>query len=415
MAKYRLIVATLFVALWPSCKGTSLQLATAQDLDKQQSSTTTHEVIQSANTRCPSSSGIVAILGRGSTLMAQGQFKDAAALLGPLSALGCDPRSSLLLAAASEASGDPRTAEMTLERAHTLWPADNSVGTSLARIYLKSGRADKAVLAIKNFHADETTPWQELELASVVFIAGGDLRSAQAAAQQAYRLYPSLDSLLLMSNALQLEGRYKDVIALLEDKRELYSKQAAFFVTLAESEYDADIYDAARTDLERAIHLNPMLGQAHYLLGNVLLKSGSAEQASTEYREAIELAPDQPRSYYQLALSLRAEQDEAGEEDALTKALAINGHYALAQAEMGRIRLNQNRLPEAIDHLSAAVRDNPTAEQPYYLLAKAYDRLGETEKSVAMAKHLASIRKENHRGTKNLDFDQNLPSEVKGP
>ena len=130
------------------------------------------------------------------------------------------------------------------------------------------------------------------------------------------------------------------------------------------------------------------------------MKQGELDGAAAEYRDAIGLAPDQPRTYYQLALVLRAKQKDAEEETLLVKATAIDSHFALAHAEMGRILLNQNRLPEAVTQLNLAVDDNPTLEQPYNLLARAYDRLGDADKAQAMAKRLLAVRAANHSGIK---------------
>lgn len=76
------------------------------------------------------------MLANASALMQQGNFKEAAALLGPPSPQLCDPRVSLLLAGAYEVGGDLPSAEQTLQRAHTAWPANNSIAASLAREYM---------------------------------------------------------------------------------------------------------------------------------------------------------------------------------------------------------------------------------------------------------------------------------------
>ncbi len=329
--------------------------------------------------------------------MQQEHYGEAASTLQPLSGWRCDPRVDLLLAAAFEGGGDRPGSEEVLRQAHLVWPSNNSIAASLAREYLSTGEAKEAAKALDHFHATAETPWQEIQLVVVVWFANHQLVDAEALARTGYHTYPSVQSLLLLANALQLEGRYKDVISLLEAKRITYAHSPPFLVTLAESEYDANLFDAARTDLQAAIAIDPKLPQAHSLLGNVLLKQGDAEQAAAEDRLAIDLAPGQPRTYYQLALALRAKQDEAGEESVLTKAIAIDSHYALAHAELGRILMNQDRLPEAVSQLSLAIEENPTFEQPMYLLAKAYDRLGETDKSDAMAKRLAAVRSAKHR------------------
>jgi uncharacterized protein HemY len=91
-------------------------------------------------------------------------------------------------------------------------------------------------------------------------------------------------------------------------------------------------------------------------------------------------------------------QDEPGEQALLEKALSIDTHYAAAHSELGRIYLNHNRLIEAIGELNSAIESNATLEQPYNLLARAYERLGETEKAEAMSKRLVAVRSEKHKG-----------------
>jgi Flp pilus assembly protein TadD len=349
---------------------------------------------------CPARQDEEATLGEASSLLQQSQYQQAAATLTPLADLQCEPVASLLLAAADESQGNVAEGEKVLSRAHATWPANSSIAASLAREYMSSSDVAKAVQALDHFHAVDTTPQQEMEAAAVAWIAGHQLQSALTVAQLNYRVHSSDHSLLLLANVLQLQGRYKDVIALLQGKRTQYARSAPFLVTLAESEYDANIFDAARSDLEKAVQLDSSLYQAHYLLGNVLMKQGDMNGASAEYRQAITLAPDQPRTYYQLALVLRAQQHDADEEAVLAKAIEIDGHYALAHAEMGRILLNQNRLQDAVVQLNLAADDNPTLEQPYNLLARAYDRLGDTEKAAAMAKRLIAVRAANHKGSK---------------
>ena len=156
------------------------------------------------------------------------------------------------------------------------------------------------------------------------------------------------------------------------------------------------MYDPARADVESANTLDGSVYAAHYLLGNILLKAGQPEQAAAEYRTAIQLSPQQPRTYYYLALALRAQHNEADEEPVLAQAISLDNGYALAHCELGRILLNQNRLPDAVAQLELAVTDNASSEQAYYLLSRAYNRLGDQDKADAMAKRLAEVRRANH-------------------
>ncbi len=338
-------------------------------------------------------------LGNASALMQQGNFKGAAALLGPPSTPLCDPRVSLLLAGAYEVGGDLPIAQQTLERAHTAWPANNSIAASLAREYMGNHQVDKAAQALAHFRPTPTTPLQEMKVALLVFISSHQLVAAQGVAQAGYKADPSANSLVTLANTLQLQGKFKDVVALLNPRRGMYAGSAAFLITLAESEYDSILYDAARDDLQHAIAIDPDSYQAHFLLANALVKLGKVDQATSEYRLAIGLSPDQPRTYCQLALVLQSKQDQAGAEEQLAKALSIDSRYGPALIEMARIRLSQNHPAEAVSQLNLAIADNPRAEQAYFLLAKAYAQLGDTQKSAEMAKRLVSVRNANWKSS----------------
>ena len=229
----------------------------------------------------------------------------------------------------------------------------------------------------------------------VVYLATNQLLSAQRVAEEDLKFYPSVHSLLLVANALQMQGRYPEVNRLLGAKRGAYPDSPEFFVTLAESEFDASIYPASREDLQHAIALNPNMYQAHYLLGNVLSRANDVDGALTEYRLAINLAPNQPRTYYQMALVLRSKQDEAGEQQALEQALDADIHYAPAHCELGRILLEAHRPSDAVGHLLLAIQYNPRFENAYFQLVKAYTALGEKDKAEQMVERLQAVRKEN--------------------
>lgn len=355
---------------------------------------------------CPSPSELDAVLAQASELLGESRFQDAAGMLQSLAAKNCDARISLLLAAAFEGRGDMPKATAELERAHRLWPSNDSVAASLARDYLARGDSEDAAKALAQFRVSARTPEQEMRMAVVVYLAVHQLQKAEAVAAAAWKTYPSVQTLLLLANALQMQGRYPDVNRLLGSRRAAYADSPEFFITLAESELDASLYQAARDDLKRALALNPGVYQAHYLMGNVLFKLNDPDGAVAEYHKAIELAPDQPRTWFQLALLLRTKQDQAGEQQALAQALAVDEHYAPAQCEMGRILLEGHHPAEAVDHLTTAIQDNPRSEKAYFLLARAYAQLGEQDKSEEVVRRLTAVRKENRpaQGGRRNDF-----------
>ena len=330
-------------------------------------------------TASPTTDTITKALRQASSAMTHEQYTVAVGTLQPFAEGSCDPRTQILLAAAYEGAGDVSQAVQTLQQAHVKWSNNDTISVSLARLYLNTSRLTDAANALNRFRATAATPPQEIAVVVLVYLGTHQLQAAEAAAQTGFEAHPSLASLLLLANTMQLEGRYKDVIAILASKRTQYDGSARFLVTLAQSEYDASTFDVARADAEQAIKLDPKLYAAHYLLGNVLFKTGSSEAADAEYRVAVQLSPNQPRTYYYLALALRAEHKESEEEAVLAKAIALDDQYDLAHCEMGRLLLNQDRVPEAIAQLTTAVQQNASNEQGYYLLARAYERAGEKD------------------------------------
>jgi predicted Zn-dependent protease len=133
------------------------------------------------------------------------------------------------------------------------------------------------------------------------------------------------------------------------------------------------------------------------LQGNALLKLGNVDAAIAEYRSAIALAPDKPRTYFQLAQAMTANNDEAGSEDALKQALVSDSHYAPAHCELGRRLVEQQRFSEAVPYLNAAIQDNPAYETPYYLLARAYARMGQKEESEAVLRRFLAVKQANKK------------------
>jgi tetratricopeptide (TPR) repeat protein len=357
----------------------------------------TTQAQSTARRNCATSEETQQALVEATGFMQQSRFTDAASILQPLAQQLCDKRLSLLLAAAYEGMGHDARSRQALEQAHVRWPADTSISTSLARTYLAEKQVEKATAALAHFHADSSTTLQEMDLATVVFLAGHQLPAAQHAAEQAYKLYPSVKSLLLLANTLQLQGKYKKVIAMLGAQRDTFQNSSPFLITLAESEYDALQFDTARTDLEHAIAFDSSLYQGHFLLGNVLFKLGDLDHAIVEYRSALQLAPEQPRTYCQLALVLEAKDDPAGAEQVLLKAIAADEHYAPAHLELGKLLLNRSQATEALEQLKLALADNPQLEQAYFLLAKTYAQIGDQPRSAVMARKLVEVRTANHQ------------------
>jgi Flp pilus assembly protein TadD len=57
--------------------------------------------------------------------------------------------------------------------------------------------------------------------------------------------------------------------------------------------------------------------------------------------------------------------------------------------------LDEDRAADAVPHLQVAAQLNPNSEDAWYLLGRAYARLGEKDKSKAAVAQLLAVRKAN--------------------
>jgi TolB-like protein/Flp pilus assembly protein TadD len=180
----------------------------------------------------------------------------------------------------------------------------------------------------------------------------------------------------------------------------------------------ADEVAKARVAAERAIQLDPLLGEAYVALGAVHSRDAHWEQSETDFRRAIELDPSSSESYNQFAMFLllplgRIEEAlhqfrVAERVDPLSSRIQNNlayvlisagrydeaaGHcqklpadYRLKSQCLGRARLGQGRIGEAIQVLETDLyRGVPAGSDVRGFLGNAYARAGRREEAENLA------------------------------
>lgn len=216
---------------------------------------------------------------------------------------------------------------------------------------------------------------------ALVYLQSGELTHGFEVAQLAWRAQQSQENLLFMANVLQLQGRYNDVVSLLEKYRDRYGNSPGFLITIGESESDGKLYQAAERDLKQAVALAPESYPAHYVLGHLLVARGNVASGIQEYQKAIAISPQQPRTYCQLGRALEENNELEQAERYFEQAISIDPQYEPAYYEMGKMQLRNNQLQKAAENLAHAIQINPASQRSYYLLIQAYGRLGEREKA----------------------------------
>ncbi len=143
------------------------------------------------------------------------------------------------------------------------------------------------------------------------------------------------------------------------------------------------LYDDAATQLCKASDLNPAATEPYIFLGKVASASQTPPACVKQRLERfVELQPDNPEANYWYATFLLKQSDPSQLHKAdtfLRKAVALNPQHADGYLQLGILSLRRKNYPEAIDFFVRAIGADPTQAEPYYRLAVAYDRIGESE------------------------------------
>lgn len=143
----------------------------------------------------------------------------------------------------------------------------------------------------------------------------------------------------------------------------------------------------ARGAYTRALELDEDYADAHYRLGVLALRTGSAEESETHHRRALALAPESVGLRVALAGALLAQDDLAGALAEYTHALTLDGRNATALAGVGAVSYRREEWPVAERHYRAALDADPQAHWAMDGLARTrLARGGDPEEALELAK-----------------------------
>ncbi len=229
---------------------------------------------------------------------------------------------------------------------------------------------------------------------------------------QAYDLYLRARSMTDQRNrdtAREAAGIYHQVIAKDALFAPAYAGLASAYAASSAQGFRDDHFDELtemRAAAEKAIQLDPLLGEAHNALGMEYARDGRWAQSESSFRRAIELDPGNSQSYddfsiwlllplgridegvRQMRLAEKADPLSPVVQEHLAFMLISAGKYDEAAARcgaiaecLGRARLGQGKIEEAILILS-------TFKNPRYL-GYAYGRAGRREEAEKLAAAVA--------------------------
>jgi len=143
-------------------------------------------------------------------------------------------------------------------------------------------------------------------------------------------------------------------------------------------------YELAIEELTEYLKANPRDGIAYNNRGLAYSEMGQGEEALLDFAKAIECLPNDPAAYLNRAdLYMRAEPAARLQEaiEDFTRAVAAGGTDATLHRRRAYACLRANRLQDAVDSFSEAIRLEPEFRQTYIDRGKAYQAMGEDRKA----------------------------------
>lgn len=116
---------------------------------------------------------------------------------------------------------------------------------------------------------------------------------------------------------------------------------------------------------------------AHVLLANADAALENIEESLKEMQKAIELAPDQPRSYMNLAILQLDAKDAAAAEQNFQKAVSLDPKSVTARLALGNFYRSQKRWPDAEEQFRNAIEVAPKNPTAYAALAILLENEGQ--------------------------------------
>ncbi|WP_262030670.1 FecR domain-containing protein [Microvirga sp. Mcv34] len=205
-----------------------------------------------------------------------------------------------------------------------------------------------------------------------------DLKAAAAEAAASERLFPQDAGLAILSATLAQDLDHReDMYAAYERAKAIDPTDpdvVAFGATI-KADYARDI-DGALADLYRVVKTEPNFSLLNQI-GLLEQGRGATIEAEAAFRQAIEMEPQNPIPYVNLAILLldQSRVEEAGV--LIDKALALDP--PTAYSARGRYLLQKGKMAQAIESLLAGSAVNPARSNDQLILADAYFQNGDYE------------------------------------
>jgi len=186
-------------------------------------------------------------------------------------------------------------------------------------------------------------------------------------------------------------SRFNNIVAALRERRELHPKELGTIGFLGSLLLEAEDYESAASECEKALRDFPGNPEILTLLGNALRQGGDLERAISRYRDALSLQPENPYLHCSLGLAYLDMPllDQAVEE--FQRAAELLPNVAEFHYDLGVAYEKKEELDPAVAELLRAISLNKDCHQAYTNLGSVCLKKGMVEEGIAASKKALEI------------------------
>lgn len=316
-----------------------------------------------------------------------GQVDEALRLLKDLRAREITPEFQLALASAVTDAGYPSDALPFFAALRSEYPRNHDIIYDAALCYIRAKEFGNAIEAIQQWIQQNQETADLDSLLGQAYEAQNQIKSAVDAYRRAIQIAPNhVEYYLEFASLCSDHHDYNAGLKVMEvglknnpHSSRLYFEQGALYAM-------QNNYGQAEKSFEASAKLAPAAQSSYIGLGITFLETGNTEKAIHILHERLAQNPNNPTLLYLLGESLMRSGAAPGgarfaeAQKVLEKSVALNPDFAVSHVALGKIYLSENKLKDAAQQFSDAIRLDPMNNSAYAHLVVAYRRLGDKQR-----------------------------------
>ncbi len=155
------------------------------------------------------------------------------------------------------------------------------------------------------------------------------------------------------------------------------------------------ILQQAWQECNTALQIDSKSPEANYNMGQVLKEQGRLDDAANSFRAAIKIDGNFSDAYTGLGLCKLSQESLAEAQDAFQRAIQINSGNSTAHFGLGKTYLKLGQLDAAIKELNTSLYQYPNSGPARLAMGEAYEAQGNTVAAIKEYKQSISIKPEN--------------------